>query len=146
MRIPARDRAWRCLARYACGTPWNSASRAAGSVASGGSIAARATQCRPHSTPSASRITRMLIVRNPWPPVGRWGRMTRSEAVDEEALQRPADAAGLVVEGALGQADAVRPGVRARFERDPFPPPVAGAGDGEVRGGGEAPAPVRRPS
>jgi len=56
--------AWRCLARYADGTPWYSASRAAGSAESSGSTASSVHTCTPHSTPSDSLITRIVAVRD----------------------------------------------------------------------------------
>ena len=56
---PARVSAWRCLARYGPGTPWNSASRLAGRQTPAGIAASRVQQWTVHSTPPDSRITRI---------------------------------------------------------------------------------------
>jgi len=59
---PARVSAWRCLARYGPGTPWNSASRLAGRQTPAGIAARRVQQWTVHSTPSDSRISRILDI------------------------------------------------------------------------------------
>ena len=94
-RIPARDMACRCLARYAVGTPWNSASRPAGSAVPAGSTASSAAQWTPHSTPSESFITpdsnypdrSYVKVATGWPDQHR--RAAGSDPVEEQALERP---------------------------------------------------------
>src|SRR5689334_7266407 len=65
-----------CLARYAAGTPWYSASFAAGSAAPSGRPASSVHTCTPHSTPSDRRInTDITYPRSGGNPAARQERV-----------------------------------------------------------------------
>src|SRR5690606_17278076 len=99
-------RACRCLARYACGSSWNSASRAAGSDRPGGTSASRTHECSAHSTPSPSRISRIsrirvLLVNVPsgTPPKNFRSGLDGAEELQEEAAVDRLVVVGDVVDG-----------------------------------------------